>query len=289
MKSLAAGFRNTVRIGLCVLVVAVAVLALGRDAQPASATEPTRILFSTSNFTPIELNPGIIMFPGGPPLTLYVWAENVVSERGAGSFQLNFDYISWLLHADSMEADADWLSVNQTQVITCASAVITEDLITGQGNALTGCTRLGAPSEPPAPPWGALGTGILGAISISPGTALTAKTTLTMTIGTWLDDTGGVYDEDGDTVLDTEVLPQDIPVKLLSLSIMITPCADFTGATPGVPDGIVTVIDILYEASKFGARSSDPDWNPDWDMDLDEFVTIPDILTVARQFGRGCP
>ena len=289
MNSLAAGFRNTVRIGLCVLVVAVAVLALGRDAQPASATEPTRILFSTSNFTPIELNPGIIMFPGGPPLTLYVWAENVVSERGAGSFQLDFEYISWLLTTNDLQTDADWLSADGTQSITCSAEVINEDLQTGQGNAYTGCTRLGAPSQPPAPPWGALGSGLLGAISISPGTALTAKTTLTMTMNTWLDDTGEAIDENGDTVIDPEGFPQDIPVKRLSLSVMIIPCGDYTSSTPGVPDGVVTVIDILYVASNFGARSIDLNWDPNWDMNLDGFVTIIDILTVARQFGSVCP
>lgn len=289
MNSLTAGIRTTVRIGLCVLVVAVAVLALGRDGQPASATEPTKIFLSTSNFSPIPLPSGIILFPNGPKKTLYVWAEDVVSERGAGSFRIDFHYLSWLLATNEYEADPEWLSVSGTQVVTCDPVTIIEDLETGQATVTVGCTILGAPSQPPAPPWGALGTGVLAEISISPGSALWPDTTMTMTTDTRLFDTGEEIDENGDTVIDPEGFPQEIPTKLTSLNIKITPCADFTGAVFGVPDGVVTVVDILFEASHFGATPSHPDWEADWDMNGDEFVNIFDILIVGRQFGSVCP
>lgn len=297
MKSLATSLRSVTKLGLGAILILAIGLALTGESRSAVAAEPTRILLSGSDFLPVESPPGIILFPDGPEIQLYVWVENVVAERGAGTFNLEFSWVSWLLDVDSVAegdaedgllADSEWLTNSASQIVTCSSPAITNDEITGQGSANVGCGILGAPSRPPDPPWGAVGDGILASLRIAPGSAL-GRTTFTVTAGTWLDDTGEIYDSTGDTIPDTEIPFQDIPIKLLSLPVLIAPCADFTGATPGVPDGIVTIVDILFEASHFGAAPTNPPYEPNWDMDVDSVITIPDILIVARQFGTVCP
>ena len=106
---------------------------------------------------------------------------------------------------------------------------------------------------------------------------------------TWIADTGEQFDSDGDTIPDILFEPAFIPAKAVSLPVIITACADFSSTDYGVPDGTVTIIDIFYEAGNFGSNWTFPDWDPVWDMNLDDYVTIPDILIVARQFGTVCP
>ena len=286
------------KLGLCAVVLAVAALGLGREGHPANATDPTRILMTPANFAPIEVT-GIILFPDGPGMELTFWVKNAVSTLGAGSFSVGIAYDSSVLHVnsvadgdadDGMTVDGEWLSANQTQVVACTAPFIRNNIASGQGEAEMGCSILGVPSLPPAKPWGALGDGVLGTIYVTPGSTKVI-TELTMD-NTWLADTGEQVDVNGDTIfdlLDKLHEPAIIPAKVLSMPVSIITCADFTSATPGVPDGVVTIIDLLYVASFFVSNYTHPDWNPDYDMNLDRYITIPDILIAARQFGTVCP
>jgi hypothetical protein len=262
---------------LAVVVGAVAgmVFLFGRDAAPVKASH-TKILVSSSPTEPNMVNGALFILDGDPtnddPTTYYVWAQDVDDPQGLGAYQVEFNYISWLLSVTSLTvppSQSNWLySSNRSGPCMPMPPEIEEDLETGYGHGTGGCSTLGPP-----PPYGPQGSGLLATFSISPG--ITKKAHPIDFAETFLIDPGhvqggGVYVE-----------PQIIPSQKLPFVVYMTQCADFTGFG-GNPDGIVSVNDILFVGTKFGQTG------PTWDMDGNNQVTVPDILIAAREFGRQC-
>jgi hypothetical protein len=53
---------------------------------------------------------------------------------------------------------------------------------------------------------------------------------------------------------------------------------DVTGSTPNVPDGVVDMRDIAAICSKFGTTPSNPNWNPNMDLNKDGVVNMRDLM-----------
>ncbi len=66
---------------------------------------------------------------------------------------------------------------------------------------------------------------------------------------------------------------------------------DITDNAGGNPDGCVNIFDLTLVSSKFGLVSTDAGWDPRADIVVTNEIDIFDLVTVARDFGRGpaCP
>jgi hypothetical protein len=50
----------------------------------------------------------------------------------------------------------------------------------------------------------------------------------------------------------------------------------------------VDIVDIMLVAIRWGMTSSDPDWDPRYDLDNDGDVDMADIMLVATHWGKRC-
>jgi parallel beta-helix repeat protein len=64
-----------------------------------------------------------------------------------------------------------------------------------------------------------------------------------------------------------------------------------TVATVGdiVPDGTVDIYDLVTVAKAYGSTPSDPNWNPNADINNDDIIDIFDLVTVAKHYGQTNP
>jgi len=71
---------------------------------------------------------------------------------------------------------------------------------------------------------------------------------------------------------------------LLDGWLFVTIAGDVTGATLGVPDGIVDMRDIGALCSVFGATPPSPRWDPNMDINNDDLINMRDIGIACKNF-----
>lgn len=285
------------KVSLVALAVLAVAIALAQDNRPADASSNTQIFFSKTN-SQVPAGPlaSIIIHPNQGYIPLYVWAKNVKGTYGAGNMQIDVQYVSWLLHVDSMaEGDSNnglvysgWLGTTG-RIDTCADPDII-NLPGPAGSARIVCNTLASPIQPPPPPYGPLGNRLMGTLAIKPGPAL-GVTTITLTPNeTWISDTGVSIDNNGDTIIDQVIDPSDIPATITSLQVKIWRCGSVDGSAifPTLGGAAVGLSDIFFEAGKFGLNQFSPNWNTMYDMDGNLAVGLSDINIIAAQYATYC-
>jgi hypothetical protein len=267
VKALGAGLWQLRRVVVVLAVAAVVAVLVGRESRPAYASH-TRMLINNTTIGSVALPAGYVLYPGTAS-TLHVWAKDVDDPQGAGHFQVDLSYVSWLYSVEAIPPYTTWLG-STGRAVTCSPQVIEPNLDTGQGHAAISCNTAG-----PAPPAGPQGSGRLASLTLRGGPVLQTST-LTITSVSNVSDTGELIPPS------TVIEPAPLPLARINLTITVALCGDFDG------NGAVTISDILHEGSKFGLHPGLPTWNPKYDMDANNAVAIADILIVARQFGRQC-
>lgn len=263
MKTPAGTIRKVGKIWLFAAALVAATFALAQDSRPASASE-TEILVSRSNVIPVA-ETVLVLFPDSAPMDLYVWATDVDDPQGVGGYNVEFEYVSWLLSVNSLAADSTWLA-STGRSVWCTDPII--DPGSGIGHGDLSCNTFSPP-----PPFGPQGRGLLATLTVQAG-SVPARTTLDFEDGTFLVNTG--------LASNPPVPPAVIPATVPSVTIIIARCADYDG------NGMVTLNDIFAVAYQFGMRSTYPDWDPIYDMDENGVITLDDIFITAFQFGRRC-
>lgn len=272
------------RLGLLAALLLAGTFALARESRPAQAAGTEIWLGSSSSCSGLALTSTVLLI-GGPSTNVYVCVKNISPKDtfGAAAFNLDFSYVSWLLAVQSATLDSvspalakQWLGTTG-RVVSCLPVLIEPNPVTGAGRVYGGCQTL----EPP-PPNGPTANTALAKITL--GSGITKRTTpIDFRVGSYTAGSFLVSANFTGGISTASPIPSTVPV----LSATIAPCADFTGAG-GVPNNQVTLVDILYESGKFGSNSSTPGWNPNWDMDGNNFVNIQDIFIVAREYGMFC-
>lgn len=67
---------------------------------------------------------------------------------------------------------------------------------------------------------------------------------------------------------------------------MFTPNALCVKSTDLNSDGITDIDDINMAAESFASHPDHARWNPDADIDSDDYVGIKDIISIALEFGQ---
>ncbi len=280
MKAMALGIRRVAKLWLLAAIILGGAAMLAQESRPVRAAD-TAIIVSLSNTSPVPTRSMLIAYPNGPPVTFYVWAQDVSDPQGMAAFQVELDYSTLVanpqapvLTVASIAEDSAWLATSGRSV-SCVPRYINNTI----GRAYASCFTLGAENQ-----WGVQGTGLIGTLTIQPGTVEgSGKLNFTPS---FMQDTGQVI---GSTIIE----PQTIPATRPSLSFVIPPCADFNG------DGRVTFIggDIIAIISRYNMRAGDLDWGPyhyDWDpmYDLNHNGRIDfiggDIILAIAQFTQRC-
>ncbi len=260
MKVMKNSIWSVVKLGLLAGAIVFAAVGLGQDSQPASAAH-TRILLSYSNIAPIHAR-AVVLNPGGVSRDLYAWVVDADDESGVSAYRVEINFDSSLLTATAMERpDAPlWLG-NRGRSPSCPLPTVQPGL------AYIDCITVGQ-----VPPLGATGTGLLGKVTIEPGTAWDT---------TPLDLTGSYLI---DTPFDINFTWSYIPVTLEPSTVVFMHCADFNR------DGSVDLLsDILGVILQYGKTPADPDWKPMFDINKDAVVDLlSDILGTILQYGRPC-
>jgi parallel beta-helix repeat protein len=70
--------------------------------------------------------------------------------------------------------------------------------------------------------------------------------------------------------------------------VTVSIVGDITGNS-GIPDGKVDMHDVGSVARLFSAKSPEPNYNPDYDINSDEKIDMYDVGAVARHFGEHAP
>jgi hypothetical protein len=289
---------SIVRLGLAAGLLALAALLIGQGNQPANAAH-TKIFFAKVTNPPMANPAGdVVLVRNVAFMPLHIWAKDVDSSYGAGYYQVDINFLSWLLHVDSIaEGDtinglvgSGWLGTTG-RAYDCGDPII-ENPPSGAGHAKLNCDAIGAPKAPPLPPpaYGPTGNGILGTLILEPGTALGVSTVTYTAASTWLRDTGVAIDNNADTVHDQIIEPADIPATETNVRVHVSRCGnvDLDPVIPSLGGGSVDIDDIFLEASKFGQSSMTPGWNPMFDMDGNNAVGVDDIFNVGLQYVSYC-
>jgi hypothetical protein len=249
-----------------VLAVALSVATIGlvREARPAAA-DHIQIIVSLSNSEPTPAAQPLSLYPGGPPITIYIWAKDAHDPTGIAAFNIGFPYDSARLTVNSVQLETSWLG-STGRIVLCAPPFIDPNPETGDGRVVAGCSTIGSPV-------GAQGTGLLASVTFQPGTG-SGFTTLAFAPDTFLINrgsrTGGVTP------------PAMVPGTAPGIVALIANCADFNA------DGSVSVFDMLNVARRFGARPGMATWHAMFDLNANGLVDMQDILLAGRQFGRRC-
>jgi hypothetical protein len=282
-RALLGSIRKASKVGLFVLVIAIAGLALALDGRPASASH-TRIVQSFA--APDPQHPGQTICPsppvvvtsvfgmlGGAPVTLCVWAMNVDDPEGVGGFELGVTYNSTLVTVESFFPQTVWLASTGRSVF-CAGVSIDPNAEPGVGFANTACNTINMPppygpgcsyTGCPQPPQS---TGLIGKVTVRPSQP--GLTTLNFASRSFLVDTGKV---NGATVIS----PARIPNSVTNVNFRSAACADYTG------DNAVRIPDIMKIVQKYGTN------DPLYDLDVNGIVLVPDITIGVQQYGQTCP
>ena len=271
---------SVVRLGLLAGVIVFASVGVGQESQPASASH-TQVIMSYSDVFPLQtplvvINPEPAECEGlSDPLPnwcevtrdIYIWAVNVDNDTGVSNYHLEIGFDGSNFTAASFEAPLPlWLD-NSGRFGTCVPAVETN-------RVFMDCVTPGG-----VPPYGATGTGLIGKLTIQPGSG----------------PDGGLLDLTGTFLADT---PDDfesapIPLTLLSSFVVYRGCADIND------DGLVDLInDILGIIGHFQWTPTYPEgpgggpnpfWDPAYDLNNDGIVDlINDILGAIDQFQLIC-
>ena len=252
--------RSVVKLGLLAAAVVAAAVGVGQESQPAGAAH-TQILLSYSRISPIHAS-AVVVIPSGVPRDLYAWVVDVHEASGASAYRLEINFGSESFIYTTIEApDAPlWLG-NRGRSAACPAPTVEP------GVAYMDCITVGQ-----VPPFGAMGTGLLGKFTITPRTVWqTIPLDLT---GTYLINTPS----------DADFTWSYIPVTLLPSTIVFMHCADFNG------DGSVDLLnDILGVILQYGKTSADPDWDPRFDINKDgDIDLLNDILGTILQYNLPC-
>lgn len=251
---------DIVKLGLLAGAIVLAAVGVGQESQPASAAH-TEVLLSYSSISPIHAST-VIVNPDGIPRELYAWVVDVDEPSGASAYRLEINFDPSLLTATAMEAPEAplWLG-NGGRSPSCPAPAVEP------GMAYMDCFTVGQ-----VPPFGATGTGLLGKVTIAPG-SVWQTTSLDLT-GTYLID----------TPFDSDFTWSYIPVTLRPTTVVFLHCADFNG------NGAIDLFgDILGVILQFGKVSADPDWDPMFDINKNGAIDLfGDILGTIMQFGLPC-
>lgn len=258
MTQRAGYLRTAAKLTLVATALMVATLFVGRGTTSVSAST-TQIVLSESSFAPIPSST-IILYEGGAPTPIYVWAKDVDNPTGASAFQVNITYNGAVVDVVSLTGSSTWLGSSGRSASCPVPGEFDEE------QARVGCVTVGG-----VPPYGATGTGLLAQMDIqaaagSGGTSLNASTSY---------------------LVDTPLNPDDtdiIPLTINSPTVAILPCADFSG------DSYVSLTaDILPVVLRWQMTSSDPEWDPIFDLNGNGSIDLTgDILGTILQYQRVC-
>lgn len=250
--------RGVFKLGLLAGAIVFAAVGVGQESQPASAAH-TQVLLSYSSISPIHAA-AVIVNPDGVPRELYAWVVDADVPSGVSAYRLEINFDATLLTATAMEApDAPlWLG-NGGRSPSCPVPTVEV------GTAYMDCFTVGQ-----VPPFGATGTGLLGKVTIAPG-SVWQTSSLDLT-GTFL----------LDTPIDFEL--SQIPVSLRPSTVVFMHCGDFN------ENGTVDLLgDILGVILQWGTTPADPDWDPMFDINKDGGIDLlNDILGTILQYGLPC-
>ena len=264
------------KVGLLAAAVIVATFGLVQEPSAESASD-TQIIFSSSDLAPVQAL-AIIVNPGGVPRDIYIWAVNVKNATGVSGFNLAVQYNDSDITVTSSEGDNDgigdktWLGNTNRQPACIADPFPVPGKIIGLCSTFL-----------PPPPLGPTGNGLIGHIVVYPGDVQAPSSQLSLVAPAT-----GVQ---GTFLLDTPLNPDDIqpiPLTLINSTIIFLGCAD--NSPPPNGDGIVDLPnDILGVILVFQMTSSNPDWNPAFDINDDGIIDLPnDILGTVLQFQLAC-
>ena len=196
---------------------------------------------------------------------LYVWAKHVDNATGASAFTVKATYDASLVHVDNITYSTTWLASTGRSVY-CPLPDITENPVTGDGEAVVSCNTL-LPPPPYGPNCPSHCDGLLAVLAFeSTGTDI-GSTVLNFSPSVIADTPPG-----GGTAV-------AIPATVRSVNVVVALCADFTGPG-GLPDGTIRVNDILYVVNQY--------FTPVGDLDGDGTTRVSDILIAVNQYFATC-
>jgi len=71
--------------------------------------------------------------------------------------------------------------------------------------------------------------------------------------------------------------------------VIVAMVGDITGLTPGIPDGIVDVFDLVYLATSYGSTEGELGYKPNADINNDGIIDIFDLVALAIHYGETDP
>ena len=275
MKRLIGSTRNLIKVGFLAAVVVVATLGFSQEPHAESAPN-TQIVFSYSSAAPIPAL-AIIVTPGSIARDVYIWAIDVKEPTGVSGFNLAVQYDdSVLLVTDGGDVngigETAWLS-STGRGGGCGPTPVPES-----GIIIAHCFSL-----LPPPPFGPTGSGLIGHLTLTPGSELAASSQLT-----FVPPAVGV---ESTFLLNTPADPDDlqlIPLTLVNSNVVFLGCAD--NSPPPNGDGVIDLPnDILGVIVRYQMTSSHPDWDPAFDINDDGVIDLPnDILGTIQQYNLPC-
>src|SRR3990167_888931 len=211
----------------------------------------------------------IVRIVGGQQTSIPVYLGNFSNPDGLAAFSFKFKYDPTLLPiADANgdgKADAGQVTVgsflgSSGKQVACSDGYIDKDTTDNTKRLLNFSCITPGPT-----PTGPTGSGNLATINFTTGNTLGVGS-LSLSATELVDNTEFA-----------NLIPHNSTTS--NLRIQIAKCADFTG------DKRIAMVDILAVARKFGLNPSSPNWDPMYDLDGNNLVTISDILIAAREFG----
>lgn len=296
VATLAGVIRRAAKVSLLVAAAAMVTLVLARDARPAAGAATTQIIISKSNTAPDPVT-SLVFYRDGPPVNLYVWAKDVKDNLGAASFEVYFTYNNDLLQVTALTQNTTWLASTGRQVNCTPPWWATAppyvhptddpDDPAWQWEGQVGCETLDGSPPPFGPMCPGQCTGLLASLTVQPRSPQPpVNTTLNfavpsgnpiVTYRTWIFDTG--YFAGGPV---TE--PSEIQASVPNINVNIVKCANFDGIGP-----VDLFNDILGVIARWNMRSSDPGWNPIYDLDSNGAIDLfNDILGTIVQWNMEC-
>lgn len=272
--------RNSLKLGrvvVLVIAIVVAAIGIGQDAAPVKGGQGAQIFLSYSNSEPIWA-PTLVLYPAGTSLNVYVWVVGVDDPSGVSAYSLDVNFDGSDFTMTSFIGDATWLNSSGRSGACAPAATIEPPPPERANHAYLSCNTIGQ-----APPFGATGNGLLAKMVLRPADALGNPTTI---------DFSSTADG-GTRLLNTPADPDDcfpiqptcfIPVTWLNSTVIIVMCADNSG------DGVVDLSnDILGVILRYQMSSTDPEWNPGYDLNKDGIIDLSnDILGTILQYGTEC-
>lgn len=279
------------KMTLLLVVAVAAIVTLAQDAPSVDAVSGTSIILSKSNTTATPVQLPIILYPGGPSLTLYVWAKDVKDPQGAGRWQIEFNFEANLVSVSGVTPYVTWLQSTGRTADSCPprlAGYVIQDPLTGYGNAQVSCITLDGPPPPFGPNCANFNcTGILASFTVTPRVVTPPQTAR---LNFQLDDSNPIFTyltqlaDTGVVSSGTVTEPQEIPATVPNASVLLAKCADMDG------NGQVTVPgDILGVILRYNWTTATPGWDPKYDLNNDGRIDVPnDILGAIFQYNLYC-